>query len=94
MLHTLFGKALSMDCNFYVEYHVIDLIMEKGKCIGLMAVNLADGTFHRFRSHYTVLATGGYGRVFKTTTCAYTCTGDGNAMVTRAGFPLKDMEFM
>ena len=59
-----------------------------------MALCLADGTFHRFRTKYTVLATGGYGRVFKTTTCAHTVTGDGNAMVTRAGLPLKDLEFM
>lgn len=67
---------------------------KKGTCRGVMALNIADGTFHRFKSKYTVLATGGYGRVFQTTTCAYTVTGDGNAMVSRAGLPLQDLEFL
>ena len=67
---------------------------KSGACRGVMAICLADGTFHRFKSKYTVLATGGYGRVYQTTTCAFTVTGDGNAMVTRAGLPLKDMEFL
>jgi len=95
MLHTLFGKALSLNCNFFVEYYVVDLLMDKsGTCRGVIAISLADGSFHRFRSKYTILATGGYGRVYQTTTCAFTVTGDGNAMVSRAGFPLKDMEFL
>jgi len=67
MLHTLFGKSLSLNCNFYVEYHVLDLIMDKKDpniCRGLMALCLADGSFHRFKAKYTILATGGYGRVF------------------------------
>ena len=72
----------------------VDLRRNRLGLAGLMALQLSNGTFHRFKSNYTILATGGYGRVFKTTTCAYTVTGDGNAMASRAGIPLKDMEFM
>jgi succinate dehydrogenase / fumarate reductase flavoprotein subunit len=57
-------------------------------------MNLDDGTIHRFRAHKTILATGGYGRAYFSCTSAHTCTGDGNAMVLRAGLPLQDMEFV
>ena len=56
--------------------------------------NLTDGTIHRFRSHITIIATGGYGKAYFSATSAHTCTGDGNAMVLRAGLPLQDMEFV
>ena len=65
-----------------------------GACKGIMAISLEDGKLHRFRAHKTVLATGGYGRVYFSCTSAHTCTGDGNAMVLRAGLPLQDMEFV
>jgi len=65
-----------------------------GKCVGVVALNMEDGTIHRFRSHKTVLATGGYGRAYFSCTSAHTCTGDGNAMVARAGLPLQDLEFV
>lgn len=68
--------------------------MEDGKCKGVIAYNQEDGTLHRFRSHHTVLATGGYGRAYFSCTSAHTCTGDGMAMVARAGFPNQDMEFV
>jgi succinate dehydrogenase / fumarate reductase flavoprotein subunit len=68
--------------------------MEDGECRGVTALALADGTLHRFRAHRTVLATGGYGRAYFSCTSAHTCTGDGNAMVLRAGLPLQDMEFV
>jgi succinate dehydrogenase / fumarate reductase flavoprotein subunit len=68
--------------------------MENGVCRGVIALNLADGSIHRFRSAAVVLATGGYGRCYYTATSAHTCTGDGNAMVLRAGLPLQDMEFV
>ena len=61
---------------------------------GVIAWNLTDGTIHRFRSHITIIATGGYGKVYYSATSAHTCTGDGNAMVLRAGLPLQDMEFV
>ena len=90
MLHTLYGAALKHDVQFFVEYFALDLIMDKGECVGVMAMCLEDGTIHRFRSHQTVLATGGYGRAYFSATSAHTCTGDGNAMVARAGLPVQD----
>eukprot|EP01088_Endostelium_zonatum_P006735 TRINITY_DN1887_c0_g3_i4.p1 TRINITY_DN1887_c0_g3~~TRINITY_DN1887_c0_g3_i4.p1 ORF type:complete len:655 (+),score=163.49 TRINITY_DN1887_c0_g3_i4:138-2102(+) len=99
LLHTLYGQAVRHDCNFFVEYFALDLIMENDQsgnpvCKGVVALNIADGTIHRFRSNVTVLATGGYGRTYLSCTSAHTCTGDGNAMVTRAGLPNQDLEFV
>jgi succinate dehydrogenase / fumarate reductase flavoprotein subunit len=94
MLHTLYQQSLKHDADFFIEYFALDLIMEDGVCRGVMALCLDDGSIHRFRAHAVVLATGGYGRVYFTATSAHTCTGDGNAMVLRAGLPLEDMEFV
>ncbi len=94
MLHTLYGQSLKYDAEFYIEYFAIDLIMEDGACRGVIAMDLATGEIHRFRAHKTILATGGYGRAYFSCTSAHTCTGDGNAMVLRAGLPLQDMEFI
>ncbi|MEW6256608.1 MAG: succinate dehydrogenase flavoprotein subunit [Pseudomonadota bacterium] len=95
MLHTLYGAALKHKAEFFIEYFAIDLIMdEDGRCRGVVALKMDDGTIHRFRSHLTILATGGYGRAYFSATSAHTCTGDGNAMVLRAGLPLQDMEFV
>ena len=94
MLHTLYGQALKHDTQFFVEYFALDLIMHEGECVGVVAMCMEDGTIHRFRSHKTVLATGGYGRAYFSATSAHTCTGDGNAMVTRAGLPMQDLEFV
>jgi succinate dehydrogenase / fumarate reductase flavoprotein subunit len=94
MLHTLYGAALKHAAEFFIEFFVIDLIMDEGRCRGVVALKLDDGTIHRFRAHMTILATGGYGRAYFTCTSAHTCTGDGNAMVLRAGLPLQDMEFV
>jgi succinate dehydrogenase / fumarate reductase flavoprotein subunit len=94
MLHTLYSQSLKYDADFFVEYFAIDLIMENGACRGVIALNMEDGSIHRFRSQAVVLATGGYGRVYYTATSAHTCTGDGNAMALRAGLPLQDMEFV
>ncbi len=95
ILHTLYQQALKHKSEFFIEYFVLDLIMsEAGECLGVMAWNLDDGTIHRFRAHQTVLATGGYGRAYFSCTSAHTCTGDGNAMILRAGLPLQDMEFV
>ena len=94
ILHTLYQQCLRHSTEFFVEYLALDLLMDPdGACRGLLAWNLEDGTLHRFRAHCTVLATGGYGRVYFSCTAAHTCTGDGNAMVLRAGLPLEDMEF-
>ena len=94
ILHTLYGQALKHNTEFFIEYFALDLIMKNGQCKGLIAWNLSDGTIHRFRSHITIIATGGYGKVYQSATSAHTCTGDGNAMVLRAGLPLQDMEFV
>jgi succinate dehydrogenase / fumarate reductase, flavoprotein subunit len=94
MLHTLYQQALRHEAQFFIEYFAIDLIMENGECRGVVAINMADGTLHRFRAHQTVLATGGYGRAYFSCTSAHTCTGDGGGMVLRAGLPLQDMEFV
>jgi succinate dehydrogenase / fumarate reductase flavoprotein subunit len=94
ILHTLYGQALKKNTEFFIEYFALDLLMHNGKCHGVTAWNLQDGTIHRFRANMTILATGGYGRAYFSATSAHTCTGDGNAMVLRAGLPLQDMEFV
>ena len=94
ILHTLYGQSLKHDAEFFIEYIALDLIMEDGACRGIMALSLEDGSLHRFKAHKTILATGGYGRAYFSCTSAHTCTGDGNAMVLRAGLPLQDMEFV
>ena len=95
ILHTLYGQALQHQTEFFIEYFALDLIMdEDGRCRGVVALNMTTATIHRFRAHMTILATGGYGRAYFSATSAHTCTGDGNAMVLRAGLPLQDMEFV
>jgi succinate dehydrogenase / fumarate reductase flavoprotein subunit len=94
MLHTLYQQSLKHDAEFYIEYFAVDLIMEEGVCRGVVAIDMATGRLPRFRSHMVILATGGYGRAYFSCTSAHICTGDGNAMVLRAGLPLEDMEFV
>jgi len=95
MLHTLYQQSLKHKAEFFIEYFAIDLIMDAdGNCRGVVALNMDDGTLHRFRAHITVMATGGYGRTYFSCTSAHTCTGDGGGMVLRAGLPLQDMEFV
>ena len=94
ILHTLYQQSLKHRAEFFIEYFAIDLIMDAGICRGVMAWDLATGEMHRFRAHTVVLATGGCGRTYFSATSAHTCTGDGNAMVLRAGLPLQDMEFV
>src|SRR5436190_3965805 len=95
MLHTMYGQALRHNSEFFIEYFAIDLIMDDdGRCRGVVALKLDDGSIHRFRAQTTILATGGYGRAYFSCTSAHICTGDGNAMVLRAGLPLQDMEFV
>tara|TARA_Y100001935_G_scaffold250768_1_gene251490 strand:- start:2 stop:1792 length:1791 start_codon:yes stop_codon:yes gene_type:complete len=95
ILHTLYGKSISESADFYIEYFAIDLIMsESGRCLGVVALCMETGELHRFHCSQTILATGGYGRAYFSATSAHTCTGDGSAMVLRAGLPLQDMEFV
>ncbi len=94
ILHTLYQQSLKHQAEFFIEYFALDLVMDDGVCRGVLAWCLEDGSLHLFRGHMTVLATGGYGRAYFSCTSAHTCTGDGNAMVLRAGLPLQDMEFV
>ena len=94
MLHTLYQQSLRREAEFFIEYFAIDLIMEDGQCRGVVALDLATGRLHRYRAHMVILATGGYGRAYFSATSAHICTGDGNAMVLRAGLPLQDLEFV
>ncbi len=94
ILHTLYQQSLRRNAEFFVEYFALDLIMEDGQCRGVVAWCLETGAIHVFSAKLVVLATGGYGRAYFSATSAHTCTGDGNAMVLRAGLPLQDMEFV
>jgi hypothetical protein len=95
LLHTLYGRSLAFDTSYFIEYFALDLIMDDaGVCRGVLALNMEDGSLHRFKAANTVLATGGYGRAYFNATSAHTCTGDGNAMALRAGIPLEDPEFV
>jgi succinate dehydrogenase / fumarate reductase, flavoprotein subunit len=94
MLHTLYQQSLKHEASFFIEYFALDLIMENGECRGVVALDMSDGTLHRFRAHQVILATGGYGRAWFSCTSAHTCTGDGGGMALRAGLPLQDMEFV
>jgi succinate dehydrogenase / fumarate reductase flavoprotein subunit len=93
MLHSLYGQCVKHNVNFFIEYFVLDLIMDEDAVVGVIAWNLDDGTIHRFHAHKTIIATGGFGRIYATCTGAHTQTGDGNAMALRAGLPVQDMEF-
>ena len=94
ILHTLYGQSLRHETEFFIEYFALDLMMEDGRCVGVTALDMATGELHRFQAKQVILATGGYGRAYFSATSAHTCTGDGSAMVIRAGLPLQDMEFV
>ena len=95
LLHTLYQQSLKNEVEFFIEYFVLDLISDTdGNCIGVVAWCLEDGSIHRFLSHQTILATGGYGRAYFSSTSAHICTGDGSAMALRKNLPLSDMEFI
>jgi len=94
ILHSLYQQSIKHHAEFYIEHFAIDLIMVDGECKGVISLDLATGELHRYQAHMVVLATGGCGRTYFSATSAHTCTGDGNAMVLRAGLPLQDMEFV
>ena len=94
ILHTLYTQSLKNNVDFYIENFVIDLIFENNQCVGVLAWCLEDGSMHLFQSQIVILATGGYGRAYQSSTSAHTCTGDGNGMILRANLPLQDMEFV
>jgi succinate dehydrogenase / fumarate reductase flavoprotein subunit len=96
ILHTLYTQALKHDAKFFVEYFATDLVRDPAsdRIVGVLAIDLNEGTLHLFRGHAIVLATGGYGRAYFSCTSAHTCTGDGGGMVLRAGLALQDLEFV
>ena len=94
ILDTLWEQCLQRDIKFFNEYHVLSLIVEDGRCCGVIAYELATGKLHTFNSKAVLLATGGAGKIFKTTSNAFASTGDGMALAYRAGAPLEDMEFV
>jgi succinate dehydrogenase / fumarate reductase flavoprotein subunit len=93
ILQTLYQQCLKNKVNFFDEYQVLDLLMENGKAVGVVAVELSTGELHTFHAKAVILATGGHGRIFEVTSNAYAYTGDGAAMVLRKGLQLEDMEF-
>ena len=93
ILHTLYQQNLRAGTHFYQEFFALDLITDDDGCHGVMAWDIASGTYHLFQAKAVILATGGAGRVFKTTTNAHICTGDGGALTLAAGLPMEDMEF-
>ena len=95
LIHTLYSHALRHDVEFFIEYMALDLIFDdERKCCGLLAWHLETGELHAFRAHQVIIATGGFGQIYESTTSSTICTGDGNAMCLRAGLPLQDMEFI
>tara|TARA_B100001123_G_scaffold242830_1_gene271485 strand:+ start:282 stop:2063 length:1782 start_codon:yes stop_codon:yes gene_type:complete len=94
ILHTLYSQSIKNNVDFFIEYFVLDLVFQDKKCVGVLAWCLEDGSIHFFQAHIVILATGGYGRAYLSSTSAHTCTGDGSGMVLRANLPLQDMEFV
>jgi len=95
LLHTLYAQAQRSKVEFYVEYMALDLVFDdENVCRGVLAWQLETGELHLFQAHNTIIATGGFGQAYASTTSSSICTGDGNAMALRAGLPLQDMEFI
>ncbi|MDX2025766.1 succinate dehydrogenase flavoprotein subunit, partial [Microcella sp.] len=93
ILQTLFQNCVKLGIEFYNEFYVLDLVMNEGKAAGVVAYELATGDLHVFHAKSVVFATGGFGKIYKTTSNAHTLTGDGVGIIWRKGIPLEDMEF-
>ncbi|WP_010205707.1 succinate dehydrogenase flavoprotein subunit [Salinibacterium sp. PAMC 21357] len=97
ILQTLYQNCVKLGINFFNEFYVLDLIMTEVDGVeepaGVVAYELATGDLHVFQSKATIFATGGFGKIFKTTSNAHTLTGDGVGIIWRKGLPLEDMEF-
>ncbi len=92
ILQTMFQQSVKNQVNFFNEYMMLDLLINNGQAVGVVAMNLRDGELHVFHAKTLVLATGGYGRAWRVTSNALACTGDGMAVAYRRGIPLEDME--
>ncbi len=93
ILHTLYQQCLRRGVTFFDEFLVVDVWVHEGSCAGVLAWDLRRGRLHAVRAKAVLLATGGWGQIYRTTTNALTLTGDGPALVWRRGLPLEDMEF-
>ena len=93
ILQTLYQNCVKLGIEFYNEFYVLDLVMNNGKPAGVVAYELATGDIHVFAGKSIIFATGGFGKIFKTTSNAHTLTGDGVGIIYRKGLPLEDMEF-
>ena len=93
ILQTLFQNCVRLGINFFNEFYVLDLVMTDGKPSGVVAYELSTGELHVFQAKSIVFATGGFGKIYKTTSNAHTLTGDGVGIIWRKGLPLEDMEF-
>ncbi|MDJ0814746.1 MAG: succinate dehydrogenase flavoprotein subunit [Desulfobacterales bacterium] len=94
ILDTLWEQCLQREIQFFDEFQILSLIVQDGRCCGVIAYELATGKLHTLRSKAVLLATGGAGKIFKTTSNAFASTGDGMALAYQAGAPLEDMEFV
>lgn len=94
ILHTLYQQSLKYGVEFFIEHYVIDLLVENDVVFGVICIDIKTGIIHKIFAKETVLATGGYGRVYQSCTSAHTCTGDGGGMVLRKGMQLEDPEFV
>jgi succinate dehydrogenase / fumarate reductase flavoprotein subunit len=94
ILDTLFGEAVRRGIKVYSEFQLVDLVIDRGTCSGVVVYELADGGLHTLHSRAVMLATGGFGKVYKTTSNCFANTGDGVYFAYRSGVPLEDMEFV
>lgn len=92
ILQTLYQQGIKENVTFYNEFHLMDLLINNGRCVGVVAMDIKTGELHTFHCKAVIFATGGYGRAWKVTSNAHACTGDGMAVAYRAGIPLMDME--
>ncbi|MHC4855942.1 MAG: FAD-dependent oxidoreductase, partial [Planctomycetota bacterium] len=93
ILQTLYQQCIKNEVSFFDEFHLLDVLLYGNKCSGIVAIELATGDLHVFHTKAVLIATGGFGRMYKTTSNAYANTGDGPAVLARRGLPLEDMEF-
>ena len=93
ILQTLYQQCIKNNVSFFDEFHLMDVLVDRQKCTGVVALELATGVLHVFAAKAVLIATGGFGRMFRTTSNAYANTGDGPAVLARRGVPLEDMEF-
>jgi succinate dehydrogenase / fumarate reductase, flavoprotein subunit len=93
ILSALFEQCKPLGITFFSEFHVLDIVVEDGRCLGVIALQIENGEIHAFNAKSTLAASGGYGKVFKTTSNAFASTGDCLSILFNAGLPLEDMEF-